>query len=439
MKKGKRTGEKELMSRRDFLKASAAVSGAALLVGGAPFVHAAGSDRLRVGLIGPGGRGTGAARDCMESAQGVELYSIGDLFKDQAEWAFNDLKDGHKWGRDEAPGLPKEKFNVSQDRVFYGWDAYEKVINSGVDIVILATPPHFRPRHLEAAVKAGKHVFMEKPVAVDPAGVRSVIASSALADKRGLTIVAGTQRRHQASYVDVVKRITDGAIGELVAAQAYWIGSELWHKERQPEWTDMEYQIRNWLYYEWLSGDHIVEQHVHNLDIINWCFGGPPVKCIGMGGRQTRIEQKYGNIFDHFAVEYEYANGARVLSMCRQEEGASDRVSERVVGTRGVADPGWGYWGEKEYKYEGEWRNPYVQEHADLIESIRKSKPLNEAKRVAESTMTAIIGRMSAYTGRELKYAWALNSSTLDLTPPEYKFGPAPAVEVAVPGQTKLI
>jgi predicted dehydrogenase len=322
-----------------------------------------------------------------------------------------------------------------------GFDAYKKVLGvPGINMVILATPPHFRPEHLRAAIEAGKNVFMEKPVAVDPAGVRIVIEASEQAKAKGLAIVAGTQRRHQACYIEVMKRIHDGAIGEIVAAQCYWNQGGLWVNDRQPDWTDMETQCRNWLYYTWLSGDHITEQHVHNLDVVNWALGAPPVKCMGMGGRQVRTEPQFGNIFDHFAIEYEYPNGARVMSMCRQIEGCADRVGERIVGTKGIAVPEDGeITGEKPYKFEDRGRNPYVQEHADLIASIRSGKPLNEGRTVAESTMNAIIGRMSTYTGRELKWDWAMNASKLRLGPEKYEFGPLPVEEIAVPGKTKLI
>jgi len=317
-------------------------------------------------------------------------------------------------------------------------------------MVILGTPPHFRPEHFKAAIEAGKHVFMEKPVAVDPVGIRSIIASSELAKQKGLAIVAGTQRRHQAHYLEIMRRIHRGDIGEVVGGQCYWNMGALW-VERAKEnmqkrtvlgWSDMEWQCRNWLFFTWLSGDHIVEQHVHNLDIINWAIGAHPVQAMGMGGREVRTGPEYGNIFDHFAVEYEYANGVRVLSMCRQTDGCHEQVSERVVGTKGqtYTDGSNGsVEGQNPYKYEGESPNPYVQEHADLIASIREGKPLNEGKRIAESTLTAIIGRMSAYTGRALKWDWAMNASKLDLTPPEYEMGDLPVRPVAVPGKTKLV
>ena len=424
------------VTRRDFIKTSAAVSLTALLPGA---VFAAGSDTLRVGLVGCGGRGTEAAINCVESADGIELVAMGELFKDQLDESLKMLKER----------LPKQSLKVTRRRSFAGFDAYQKVLASDIDIVILATPPHFRPEHFEAAVKAGKHVFMEKPVAVDPAGIRSVIASAEAAKKKNLSIVAGTQRRHQAHYLDIMERLHDGQIGEIVGGQCYWNMEALWI-ERAAEnlagkrggWSDMEFQVRNWLFYTWLSGDHIVEQHVHNLDVMNWAIGSHPVKAIGMGGRQARTGEQYGNIFDHFAIEYEYAGGQRVLSMCRQTAGASNRVSERVVGTNGASytDSSNGFIeGPKAYKPDYESPNPYVQEHADLIASIRNGKPLNEAKRVAESTLTAIMGRMSAHTGRELKWACVTNASKLDLSPPNYKFDDLVADAVAIPGQTKLI
>jgi predicted dehydrogenase len=283
---------------------------------------------------------------------------------------------------------------------------------------------------------------MEKPVAVDPVGIRSVIASSELASQKGLAIVAGTQRRHQDHYLQVMKRIHDGDIGEIVAAQCYWNQGDLWVKKPRPHWSDMEWQCRNWLYFTWLSGDHIVEQHLHNLDVINWAIGTHPVQAMGMGGREVRTGKEYGNVFDHFAVEYEYPGGVRVLSMCRQIKGASTRVAERVVGTKGLVKTdgrNGSIEGEKPYKYEGKSPSPYVQEHADLIRSIRQGKPLNEGRQVAESTMTAIIGRMSAYTGRALKWDWAMNASKLDLAPPKYEFGDLPVRPVSVPGKTKLV
>jgi len=418
------------ISRRTFIKTSAAASLAALTAGKSR-LFAAGSDKIRVGVIGCGGRGTGAAINCVQSSEGVEIVAMGDLFKDHLDKSLAKLS-----------RKVDEKVTVTDDTYFVGFDAYKKVLACDIDMVILATPPHFRPLQLRAAIEAGKHVFMEKPVAVDPVGIRSVIASSEMAKNSDLAIVAGTQRRHQAHYLEIMKRIADGEIGRVRAAQCYWNQGGLWIRPRQPSWSDMEWQCRNWLYFTWLSGDHITEQHVHNLDVVNWAMGSHPVQCLGMGGRQVRTGPEYGNIFDHFTVEYEYPNGARALSMCRQIDGCTEQVSERIVGTNGstYTDSSNGFIeGPNKYKYQGKARNPYVQEHADLIASIRSGKVLNEGKRVAESTLTAIMGRMSAYTGRALKWDWVMNVSKLDLTPPAYEMGDLPVKPVAVPGKTKLL
>lgn len=428
----KRLSQPQALSRRDFIKTSAAVSLAAF-AGSSSKVFAAGSDKLRVGLIGCGSRGTGAARDCVNSSDNVEIVAMGDLFKNRLDKSLADLS-----------RIVDDKVTVTKDTCFVGFDAYEKVIACDVDMVILATPPHFRAQHLAAAVEAGKHVFMEKPVAVDPVGVRSVLASSQLAQEKNLAIVAGTQRHHQEHYLEVMKRIHEGDIGQIVAAQCYWNwGKSVWHfDERQSGWSDMEWQCRNWPYFTWLSGDHIVEQHLHNLDVVNWAIGSHPVQALGMGGRQVRTAPEFGNIFDHFAVEFEYPNGVLVSSMCQQIHGCTSRVAERVVGTKGVAyaDENNSFIeGQNPYKYEGDSPNPYVQEHVDLIASIRSNQPLNEGKRVAESTMTAILGRMSAYTGRALKWDWAMNASKLDLSPAKYEMGDLPVRPVAVPGKTQLI
>jgi predicted dehydrogenase len=268
--------------------------------------------------------------------------------------------------------------------------------------------------------------------------VRSVLASSEQAAQKGLGIVAGTQRRHEASYIETIKRIHDGAIGDVTAAQCYWNQGGLWNHARQPSWSDMEWQVRNWLYFPWLSGDHIVEQHVHNLDVINWVMKTHPAKALGMGGRQARTGPEYGNIYDHFTIEYEYPNGVRVLSMCRQQDGTATRIGEHVVGTKGTSNPANSIRGASRYRFEGQQTNPYVQEHADLIASIRAGKPLNEGKQIAESTLTAIMGRMSTYTGHEVTWEQALNSK-LDLMPATLAFGPLPVPPVPVPGKTPLV
>jgi myo-inositol 2-dehydrogenase/D-chiro-inositol 1-dehydrogenase len=426
------------LSRRELLKTASLASLAAAFPSGVFAVQS--SERVRVGLIGCGGRGTGAAEDCVSASPDVVIAAMGDLFPDQLQRSLGELKEK----------LPAGRLTATPETCFTGFDAYRKVMAAGVDMVILATPPFFRPSHLEAAIQAGRHVFTEKPVAVDPAGVRSVIATSELAAKKGLAIVAGTQRRHQAHYLEIMKRVHGGDLGELVSGQCYWNMGALWVERAAQnwadriikKWSDMEWQVRNWLFTAWASGDHIVEQHVHNLDVMNWAFGGHPVKCTGMGGRAARTEPEYGNIFDHFAVEYEYPNGARVLSMCRQTEGAAENVSERVVGTSGFSytDSADGYIkGKKPYEGEKGSPNPYVQEHADLVASIKAGKPLNEGRQVAESCLTAIMGRMSAYTGRALSWDWVMNASKLDMSPPHLELKDLPPLEVAVPGKTPLV
>lgn len=418
------------LSRREFLKTTAVAAATFATI--APFAqsmaHAAGSDELKVGVIGCGGRGIGAALDCLKANEGIRIHALGDLFMDRLSQGLETLQ--------SAFG---DKVDVA-DRKFDGFDNYKKVIATDVDVVILAAPPGFRPPHLRAAIEAGKHVFTEKPVAVDPTGIRSVLESAKMAKEKQLAVVAGTQRRHDPAYIETMKHVHEGAIGEIVGGQCYWMMGDLWVIEQTPQMSDMEWQCRNWLYFDWLSGDHIVEQHVHNLDVINWAFGSHPIKATAMGGRAARTAPKFGNIFDHFAVEYEYENGAKISSMCRQTANCVDRVSERLVGTKGICLPNEGkIFGNNAFSYAGERPNPYEVEHADLIKSIRSGNPLNELEQVAISTMTAILGRMSAYTGREISWEWALNSSKLDLTPQKFEFGENPVNSVPIPGSTQLI
>jgi predicted dehydrogenase len=419
------------LSRRDFLKTASAASMATLAgaMAGTGGLFAAGPDTIRIGVIGAGGRGTGAAIDAVNAAPGVEIVALYDPFQDRVASCLKTL-------REKVPAAVK----VKPEACFTGLDGYKKLLEiKDINYIVTAAPPGFRPLHLKAAVEAGKNVFMEKPVAVDPAGVRSVIASSELAAKKGLAIVAGTQRRHQQKYLETMKRIHDGAIGDIVGGQCYWNQGELWVIKKTAEMSEMEWQCRNWLYFSWTSGDHIVEQHVHNIDVMNWALGATPVKVMAMGGRQVRTAPEYGNIFDHFAVEFEYPNGVRVASQCRQIKGCADRVEEKIVGTKGHA---FGYGeiaGPNAWKFEAEEPNPYVVEHTDLIASIRAGKPLNEGRRIAESTLCAIMGRMSAYTGRALSWDWAMNSSKLDLFPADLAFGPHPVDPVAVPGVTPLV
>ncbi|HSA54778.1 MAG TPA: Gfo/Idh/MocA family oxidoreductase [Gemmatimonadaceae bacterium] len=421
------------VSRRQFVTATAVATAGLALPGtlrAATSKHRA--DALRVGLVGCGGRGTGAARDCLRAGDDVVLVAMGDLFPDRLERCRTNLARVASEDADFA-----KKYQVPPEASFSGFDAYTKVLAADIDLVILATPPGFRPAHLAAAVEAGKHVFMEKPVAVDPAGVRSVIASADAARARNLAIVAGTQRRHDPAYVATMRRVHDGAIGDIVSGQVYWNQGGLWNAARQPSWSDAEWQIRNWLYFTWLSGDHIVEQHIHNLDVANWALGAHPVRAVGVGGRQWRTDAAYGHIFDHFAVDFEYPDGARVLSMCRQIDGTANHIGERFVGTRGSTDASSSIQGAVSWTYDGEKKNPYVQEHVDLLASIRSGQPLNEGRQVAESTLTAIMGREAAYTGQVVTWDDLLNAPQ-ELAPPRLGFGPLEVPPVPMPGRTKL-
>jgi predicted dehydrogenase len=393
----------------------------------------ASAEVIRIGVIGCGGRGSGAARDVMRAGgEGVQIVAMGDLFPDRLERARANLA---KVASEDT--MVASQFKVTPETLFSGFDAYQKVLATDIDLVILATPPGFRPVHLAAAVAAGKHIFMEKPVAVDAAGVRSIIASAAAAKSKSLAVVAGTQRRHDPAYMEVMRRVHEGAIGELTGGQVYWNQGGLWNAARQAGWSDVEWQIRNWLYFTWASGDHIVEQHIHNIDVANWAMGGHPVRAVGVGGRQWRTEGAYGHIFDHFAIDFEYPNGAHVMSMCRQIDGTANHVGERFVGTRGATDPSGSITGQQSFTWTGERKNPYVEEHVDLLASIRSGKPLNEGQQVAESTLSAIMGREAAYTGQAIVWDELLNA-TQDLTPPLNGFGALPVPPVAMPGTTKV-
>jgi predicted dehydrogenase len=352
---------------------------------------------------------------------------MADMFPDHLENCKNSLK---KFG---------EKIDVSSDRCFTGFDAYKKLLATDVDLVILATPPGFRPTHLAAAVEAGKHIFTEKPVGVDGPGIRKVLEAADEAKRKNLAVVAGTQRRHQARYLEAMKRIHAGDLGDITSARCYWNQGSLWMKPRESSWSDMEWQLRNWLYFTWLSGDHICEQHVHNLDVLNWALQAVPERAVALAGRQVRTSPAYGHIFDHFTVDFEYPNGVHVMSMCRQIDGCENNVSEAVVGTKGQwSSVTSSIKGPKEWRFRGRETNPYDQEHIDLIASIRDGRPLNELRTVAESTLTAIMGRMSGYTGKAVTWKQALNSKQ-NLMPQHLAFGPLPVPPVAIPGQTELI
>ncbi|HME00381.1 MAG TPA: Gfo/Idh/MocA family oxidoreductase [Terriglobia bacterium] len=416
-------------SRRAFLKTSATMVGGAIATTfrNVPAVHAAGSDEIRIGLIGCGDRGTGAVENAFNAAPGVKLVAMADVFKDHLDEKLKYLSQF------------KEKVDVPADRQLVGFGAFERLLAlDDVNYVILATPPGFRPWFIKAAVAAGKSIFAEKPVAVDGPGIRMVLQANEDAQAKGLHIGVGTQRRHQRGYLETMKRIRDGAIGEITEARCYWNQGPIWVHPKQEGWSDMEWQLRNWYYFTWLCGDHIVEQHVHNLDVVNWATASHPMSAVGLGGRQVRTGPEYGNIYDHFAIDYEYPNGIHVASYCRQIPNCENSVSEALIGTKGSCQVNkYTITGEKSWRLEGKDNLPYVQEHTDLIAAIRGGKPYNELKGVAESTLTAILGRTAAYTGQKVTWEQAMNSEE-SLMPTKLEWGELAVAPVAVPGQTKV-
>jgi myo-inositol 2-dehydrogenase/D-chiro-inositol 1-dehydrogenase len=417
-------------SRRTFLKTSGAalVGGAiATRLGDLPAVHAAGSDEIKIGLIGCGSRGTGAVENALGSAPGVKLVAMADAFQDHLDKGLSYLSQF------------KEKIDVPAERQFVGLGAFEKLLAfDEVNYVILATPPGFRPWFIQATVGSGKNFFAEKPVGVDGPGIRTVLKAAEDARAKGIHVGVGTQRRHQTGYLETLKRVHDGAIGDITEARAYWNQGPIWVYPKEQGWTDVEWQLRNWYYFTWLCGDHIVEQHVHNLDVVNWATNAHPVSAVGLGGRQVRTGPEYGNIYDHFAIDYEYPGEIHVASYCRQIPHCENNVSEALIGTKGFCQVNkYTITGEKAWRLDGKDNLPYVQEHTDLIAAIRGGKPYNELKPVAESTLTAILGRMAAYTGQKVTWDQALNSSE-SLMPAKLEWGDLAVAPVAVPGETAL-
>ncbi len=422
-------------NRREFLASSAGLAGAAIVLPGLlPAVHAAGSDTLRVGLIGCGNRGTGAAEQALNADKNVKLVAVADVFKDKAENCLRLLRRNEELSR---------KIDVKPEHCFDGFDAYKKVIASGVDIVLLTTPPGFRPMHLKAAVEANKHVFCEKPMAVDAPGLRSVIQSSHESKKKNLALVAGFCYRYERAKREVMKRIHAGDIGEIVTLQCTYNMGGLWHRRREDGWDDMTAQLRNWLYFTWLSGDHIVEQACHSLDKMAWAMKDePPVKAVGVGGRQSRTGPEFGHIFDHHSVVYEYKNGVKLFHCCRQQSHCKVDVTDHVFGTQGTAHiMSHVITGAKPYHHRKRSDDPddmYQNEHDELFASIRAGKPINDGERMTQSTLMAIMGRMATYTGQEITWEMALNSKE-DLSPARYEFGPLAVAPVAQPGITKFV
>jgi len=384
---------------------------------------------LKAGLIGCGGRGTGAAINFLDAGPNLQIVALGDVFQDRLDKCRAELK-------------TQKNVEIPDEMCFLGFDNYEKVIDSGVDIVLLCTPPHFRPQHVEAAIKAGKHIFMEKPCAVDPVGARSVLVSAERAKQNGLSIVSGTIRRVQKDFMETHRQVMNGKIGEIVSAHIIRNGGSLWVIRRQPGMSDMEYMLRNWANFCWLSGDHIVEQFIHEVDVMNWYLGKNPVKAIGWGGRQRRVT---GDQYDFFSIEYVYDNGMQTHCAARQITGCSNITDQLITGTKGFANAKgkiFNLKGEEIWKYpypeedstDPTWKvtDPYVQEHINLVTGIRTGNIVNDAEAQVNSTLITIMGRMSAYSGKDVTWEELMNSD-LYLGPKTYVWGPVPGIPETVP------
>jgi predicted dehydrogenase len=432
-------------SRRDFVKQSSLIAGgliAAPLFSKANYFSGA-DDVIKVALVGCGGRGTGAAMQALLTKQNVKLVAMADAFKDRLDKCYNSLTATSKSGDKSV----KDRVDVPEDRKFVGFDGYLKAIPLA-DVVILATPPGFRPIHFEEAVKQGKHIFMEKPVATDPAGVQKVLAAAEQAKAKKLNVVVGLQRHYQTSYRELFKK--KDLIGDITSAQAWWNNDGVWVNKRQPGQTEMEYQMRNWYYFVWLCGDHIAEQHIHNIDVINWFKGGYPIKAQGMGGRQVRKGKDNGEIFDHHFVEFHYADGSILNSQCRHIPGTMSKVDELLIGTKGSIQTGAANIINKKgkvlFQFDKTKENqPYQAEHDELFEAIANGQyKFADAENGAKSTMTSILGRMATYSGQVVEWDKAINSG-LNLMPKQFDWAAAPPIlpdadgfyPVATPGVTK--
>lgn len=444
-------------SRRSFIQTAAIGAAGSSLLLNSPLMrnaHAAGRDEtLKVALIGCGGRGTGAAVQALHTEGPVKLWAMADAFENRLQLSLKSLQKGlpARYDRDKTGSLA-DRIDVPPERQFIGLDAYKKAIDSGVDVVILTGPPGFRPQHFEYAVKAGKHVFMEKPVATDAHGIRRVLAAAKQAQEKNLKVGVGLQRHHQASYQEALRRINDGQIGDLISMRCFWNTSAPAKTPVGPEESisELQHQVRNWYFFDWLSGDHICEQHVHNLDVCNWVKGAHPIKAEGMGGRQVRTGKLYGNIYDHHAVIYTYPDGTTMHSYCRQIPGCSNRVAEIVEGTKGHADLDsvrcvLSSGSDTLWQSERGGKNPYQVENDVLYHAIRNDLPHNEAENGAFSTMTAIIGRMATYSGQVIDWDKALASELRLTTDAEDWSAEAPikpledgSYRIAMPGKTKV-
>lgn len=429
------------LTRRAFLGKSAAALATTSLVSGFPMVGRGATDDtpIRVALVGCGGRGSGAAAQALKADKGSILVAMADAFKDRLDTSLSNLRASFK----ESP----EKVSVSPDTSFVGLDSIDKVLAMpNVDVVLLTTPPGFRPEHFEKCVKAGKHTFCEKPVAVDAPGYRRFMEAAKLSKEKNLAVQSGFCWRSHYLERETYQRVLGGDLGAVHAAHGTYMGGTPWVKEREPGWTDLEYHLRNWLHMTWLSGDHLIEQAIHTVDKISWAFGdAPPASAQGMGGRQQRVEEKYGNGWDHFSIVYDYGDQQRAFMMCRQQAGCWGDVSDYVYGTKGVLQKRSGtmaamrFADGKTWKYDGKKNDMYQTEHDELFASIRAGKPLNVAEKIAHSTMLGLHGRMAAYTGQPVTWEDAVNSKeTLGPTEPLTWDMTLPVGPIAMPGRTKF-
>ena len=441
-------------SRRGFLARTAALAGAGAAASLAlqRSVHAAGSDVIKIGLIGCGGRGSGAVLSALSVNPAARLTAMSDAFRDRMVRARDNII--KRLVRDKVGvQTPGDQLTVDDDHLFDGFHGYERLLESGVDVVLLAEPPHFRPMHAEASVDAGVHVFAEKPMAVDAPGVRKILSSGQKAKEKNLSFVSGFETRYSAAAREAVRRVHDGAIGEITSIEVNFNTGPLWHRGREPDWTEMQFQMRNWYYFTWLSGDHLVEQHVHLEDFVAWIMHDEaPMHAWGIGGRQSRVEGKWGDIYDHHGVVYEYPSGTRVYAFCRQQANTYNEVSKRVFGTKGRLVPGRAGWSSYVIDGENSWTAPKEAGHPELttfremFAGIESGKPINDSLSMSRSTMLAILGRMATHGGQRVTWDDAINSD-LDLSPKSYAWdadppvmpGPDGQYPVAIPGMTKAL
>lgn len=428
-------------SRRDFCKSAAITTSGMLILpaGLSAKMNSNTATKLKLALVGCGGRGTGAAVQALTADADVELVAMADAFEDRLNGSLNAIKE-HFDGEREI--------KVPEKNRFVGLDAFQKAIDQA-DVVVLATPPGFRPAHFEYAIANNQHVFMEKPVATDAYGVRKVLKSAKIAKEKNLNVVVGLQRHYEDKYNQLLGRVKAGDIGQITSGQVYWNSAGVWVRKRKPEQTEMEYQMRNWYYFNWLCGDHILEQHIHNIDVANWFIGDYPVKAQGMGGRQVRNGKDHGEIFDHHFVEFTYASGAVISSQCRHQPGTMSRVNEVLQGTKGSVNMGRGeikdLGGNLAFKYKGDNPNPYQVEHDKLFAAIRNGEVISNGENGAKSTLTAIMGRMATYSGQEITWEQAVNAD-MQLMPDDVKWSDNPPVmpdeygnyPIPMPGVTKF-